>query len=288
MVPWIAQKFLLDTKRRCSGTLTEIVDKLFFYAALHHAETPGEVLLDWEDQFIHLEMGRSFVNAAYAKSDEFQFGHLLTQMAGVNQEDIDAAYDKVKGQDEQPESGAEPTSQPRTPPSRRIGSLLVAAHIISPHMIGTVLRTQILERTLRVFSIGACHYTFEPAKTEPSIEKTELYPYMDHRVGVDELLFHAFIWRCPIKAINGFLDDMAQYRPKLRLDSNFEFPQRLAAVCRKDPDELRERWLEPVLGRSTAIADWIAKNSEERAFSIRFAGAFLLAFAGAWKVAKIR
>lgn len=287
----------LSPTERTSGELSSALEKLFLYAQVNHLQKSGEVLFDWEDKFIQIEVQPGVFQAAYSKNDEFQFGKLLSQMAALSQDEIDEAYRTVhqaaEGEVGLSESGAGQSSEsslaqglPTTqaPPSQRIGSLLVAAHLISPHMIGTVLRTQVMERTLRVLSLGKLTYTFEPKDMPPSPQQA--YPYLNSTVHMDEVIFQGLLWRTPIKTVNEVIDYFAAYQPVLELDANFQFPERLSVICRLEPHVMEKEYFAPVRNRAVSLTEWTQSRPKQQAFMLRFVAAFLLTHLDMWKATR--
>lgn len=150
-------------------------------------------------------------------------------------------------------------------------------------MIGTVLRAQILERALRILTLESAHYTFEPKVAEVTQETP--YPYLNPTVGLDEILFHALIWRSSMKVVNTLIEEISELNPTLQLPEEFRFPDHLAVVCRITPQELSQKWIGPLMDKEIHFAHWVkGGEGDQQAFHMRFSLAFLLVFANHWKM----
>jgi hypothetical protein len=273
MISLIRKRVNLSTSQNVDGEIDQDIDKLMLLASLWHVRTAGELLIDWEDTYIHLGLGPGVIRFAQAKSDAFQFGRLLAQMANLRQEEIDEAYQKIKAQSQ--EAGG------HSPP-QRIGSLLVAAHLISPHMIGWVLRTQILERTLRLMALPTFHFTFEPRSQDQDAKILPEYPYLDGSTSLDEVLFHALIWRTSIKSVRSVIDYVEAYAPVLKIPEAFQIPSALETVCRKEPGELDKEFVGDLRGKSVPLTHVFSQRPE--AFYQRLIAAWILVFPSHWKL----
>jgi hypothetical protein len=279
MLQLLEKQFSLKPNERSTGEVTQARDKLLLLARVMISKKWGELLFDWEDQYIHLELGPKTIQAAYSKADEFQFGKLLTQMASVTQDEIDDAYTKMNRERKLDPNASEHTGL-QVSPSQRIGSLLVGAHLISPHMIGAVLRTQVTERTLRILALQRLSYTFEPKSKGEDV--TAIYPYLDPTIPLEELLFHAFMWRTQIKVVDQVLAFFSDHHPILKLEEKFQFPENLAVVCRLSSQEAQSVFFESFRGKETPLNEWIEASSKQKAFTLRFVTAFLLTHLHLW------
>lgn len=278
MFSLLEKQISIKPNQTSTGTVKTPLEKLFLLTLMGYHKTYADLLFDWEDQYLHLELGAGTLQAAYSKGDEFQFGKLLSQMAGVSQEEIDQAYKKINK-----EGGEGPAAiGTQLPPSQRIGSILVGAHIISPHMIGTVLRTQIIERTLRILALKNLNFTYEP-KIPPKTAEADNYPYLDPTIPMDELLFHAFMWRTQIKIVDSVMEYFLKYGPTIDLDSQFQFSERLAVICRLEPAVMESEFFEPMRSKHASLQDWLQIRPTQRAFTLRFVTAFLLTHIHLWK-----
>jgi len=272
----LEKQISLDPRRRSTGVLKTALDKLLMLSMIGYVQKEGELLFDWEDQYTHLQIIPQGIQSAFSKSDEFQFGKLLSQMAGVDASEIDEAYQKMNEGRSTPSPGDQ-----NSDPSQRIGSLLVGAHLISPHMIGTILKTQIVERTLRILSLKEVNFTFEPKAFEK--KEADLYSYMDPTVRMEELLFHAMIWRTQMKDVNQILEFFSIHHPVIHLKEDYRLPESIAVTCRLDPEVFEEDFFSLIRGKQTTLLDWLNLRPKQKTFTRRFVSAFLLTHLGLWK-----